>query len=95
MLDDKFVVLVVDGDDAQAFHDTLTKQQWSFLTLHHRGVNIVKNCIANLHFAERNCCSFTDLSVRNLIVLLALDILLGQIAVLEHEVGFYGGNCHV
>ena len=40
MLDDEFVVLVVDGDGAEALHRALAKQERGLLALYHGGVHM-------------------------------------------------------
>ena len=95
MLDYELVVDVVNGYGTEPFHGTLAKEQWGLLTLYYRSINIMEDGIANLNLAKSNCRALADLTVSNLIVLLALNILLGQIAILEHEVRFNGGDGHI
>ena len=90
MLDNEFVILVVDGDGAESLHGALTEQQRCLLALDHGGIHVVQNRIANLYLTERDNGTLIYLAVSHLIVALALDVFLGQVAILEHEVGFYG-----
>ena len=48
MLNNEFIVLVVDGDGSEALHGALPEQQRSLLALHNGGIHIVQDSIANL-----------------------------------------------
>ena len=49
---------VVYSDGAEPFQNGLTEKQWSLLVLHHRGFNVFKFHIANLHLPYADGGSF-------------------------------------
>lgn len=90
MFDDEFVVLVVNGDGAEALHRTLTEEERRSLIVDDGGFDIFELDIANHDLAESDDCTGTQFAGGHLVVALAFDVLVGEVTVLPHEVGFNG-----
>ena len=88
MFYDEFVVLVVNGNGAEAFHRALSEEKGSTLVVYDRSLDILEFNIANHDFAEGDDCTGAQFTGGHLIVALSLDVFVGKVAVLQHEVGF-------
>ena len=55
----------------------------------------MQNGISNLDFLQGNDCTLRYPAVSNLVELLTLDVIFGEIVVLEHEIGFHLADGHI
>ena len=86
MFYEKSIIDVINGDGPEPFHGALTEEKRSLLAIHHGGIHVAENGVSNLDLPEGNDRSLAELTVGDLVVSFALDVLLGKVAVLEHEV---------
>ena len=92
MFDDEFVVIVVDGNGAEAFHSALAEKERCSLVVDHGDFDIFEEDIAYHYFSQGDDGSGTEFTGGYLVVTAAFYVFVGQVAVLEHEVSFNRGD---
>ena len=75
VLNNKFIVDIVNGNGAELLKDALSKQQRSFLVLDHRSIHIVQDGISNFHIFERDYRPLVNVPACCHIVILSFDVL--------------------